>query len=123
MVVERVSFDSVSFSLDTELRGGANIPNLTYTFTDSHGKTVKSGKMTLAFQIEDAYPNAADRTVHAEGEFTGDQWGTQASYYTFNEQDRAEGQCPPPEGPPACASTIPPNSTLAGKNPVSLPKN
>jgi hypothetical protein len=121
MVVQKVGFDSVDFTLDTELKGGVNVPNLTYKFTDSHGKTVKSGKTTLAFQIEDAYPEAADRTIEAKGSFTGDQWGIQADFYTFNEKDRPEGQCPPPEGAPDCATSMPSNSTKVGTKPVSLP--
>ena len=123
MVVEKLHFDSTGFTLDTELKGGANVPNLKYTFTDSHGKTVKSGTTTLGFLIEDAYPNAADRTVHAEGTFSGDQWGVQAAYYTFNEQDRPAGACPPPEGVPDCATTMPANSTLVGSKPVTIPNN
>jgi hypothetical protein len=123
MVVDKLHFDSVKFTLDTELEGGVNVPNLTYKFTDSHGKTVKSGKTTLAFQIEDAYPNAADRTVEAKGKFTGDQWGIQAAFYTFNEKDRPAGQCPPPEGIPDCATSMPSNATQVGTKPVNIPKN
>lgn len=121
MVVQQVDFDSVSFTLDTELKGGVNVPNLTYKFTDSHGKSVKSGKTTLAFQIEDAYPNAADRTLQATGSFSGDQWGVQADFYTFGEKDRPAGQCPPPEGAPDCATSMPSDATKIASKPVTLP--
>jgi hypothetical protein len=123
MVVQKVSFKSTSFSLDTVLAGGANIPNVSYKFTDKNGKTVSSGKMDqLAFQIEDAYPNVADRTIHAEGKFSGDQWGTSASYFTFNEQPAPAGTCSPDMPVPACGSSMPANSKLAGTNSVSIPK-